>query len=186
MRRGSSRKKKKEKKEKSCDSKEKTPTVSFTQSDGYIRYPDYQEAVSSSSVVKTTQWKNVTNLQLKEKADLLLGEGEEEELLDYSPKEGTVPLNSARLTYRIWGNGQLCENRKPYDEVKFCFLCDLETDQLRHGTRMTGEKLDGNGGMYPIYRHLFMCLECFEKNPREKKVRVTTQTLQVYYSCDQK
>lgn len=182
MRRGSSRKEKKKDKE-SCEKKEKTPTVSFTQSDGYHRYPDYQEA---SSINKVVERKKVTTLQLKEKSLLSSvvegGEGEEE-LLDYSPKEGEGLLDSARLTYRIWGDGQMCENKRPYDEVKFCFLCDLETDQLRHGTRMTGEKLDGNNGMYPIYRHVFMCKECFEKSPREKKVRVTTKTLQVYYSC---
>lgn len=178
MRRGSSRKKK----EKECSS-EKTPTVSFTQPDGYIRYPDYSEA-SSVSALKP-QSKRMNALKLQEKPVMLGGE-DDGEVLDYSQKEGEGQLDSARLTYRIWGDGQLCENKRPYEEVKFCFLCDLETTELRHGTRMTGEKLDGNGGMYPIYRHLFMCQQCFDKSPRTKKVLITSKALKTYYSCDQK
>ena len=102
--------------------------------------------------------------------------------MDYSPKEGDT-IDTARLTYRIWGDGKLCENTRPYKEVKFCFICDTKSDNLHHGTRMHSEKLDENGNFYPIYRHVFMCPECFEKNPREKKVFITEKAMKKYFSC---
>ena len=124
MRRGSSRKKKKDKC--SATDAEKIPTVSFTQSDhdtaGYKRYPTPSDANSLQREIEKTV-KKVSTLQLKEKAIMLGGE-EEEELLDYSPKEGdaTTSLDSARLTYRIWGDGQLCENKKTNEKLKICIL----------------------------------------------------------------
>lgn len=110
-----------------------------------------------------------------------------EDVLDYSPKGDSPKLSPKSMKetvdYRPYLDGQLCENKQPFDEVHFCFTCDRENEETKTpkpAIRVTGMR-PYDDAYVPIYRQLFMCQTCHEDLAGKGILRMTSRAHEAYF-----
>lgn len=95
-----------------------------------------------------------------------------------------------QLIYTKHRDGLLNENKRTFDDVNFCFVCDENVILhylLVKTIEKTGYKLDKTDGQLPVYRVVFLCPQCQETTKRAKlrnpsfSLKITLQAL-AYFS----
>ncbi len=73
--------------------------------------------------------------------------------------------------YEPFSNGLIRLNRKEFDDVKFCFICDTETEKVQPNPciEKTGLRLNDDGSGSIVYKQIFCCDDCYLKVQAKKE-----------------
>ncbi len=91
--------------------------------------------------------------------------------------------------YEKYGNGLIRLNVIEFDNVNFCFICNITTSSIQPNPciEKTGMRLTDNGGV-TVYKQIFCCDDCYLKIQAKKtetnkyNVTITTEALNYFQS----
>lgn len=97
--------------------------------------------------------------------------------------------NEVDEPYEKYKDGLRRKNKKSFQDVQFCFICDSRTPDLQHNPciERTGMRFDSTGEFTTVYKQIFCCDECYtiiqntkESNTNYNVIIRSTQALDYY------
>ena len=97
--------------------------------------------------------------------------------------------NEVGEPYEKYKDGSRRKNKKSFQDVQFCFICDSRTPDLQHNPciERTGMRFESTGEFTTVYKQIFCCDECYtiiqntkESNTTYNVIIMSIQALDYY------